>query len=385
MKTAAVICEYNPFHNGHKHHIERTKSDFGATHIAAVMSGNFTQRGDVAIFDKFTRAKTALENGADLVLELPVCASLGSAEQFAAGAVNIINSLNCVNLLSFGSECGDIELLKETAGAVVFAEQTNEFYGMMRRGLAYPGALVKTIEKYYDDDIIKTLSAPNNTLAVEYLKALAETGSAAEPVTIKRRGAEHDSDKIGNNTASASLLRNMIINGKDVSSLTPCVFPKEYADISRLETAILFKLRTMTAREIGNAPNVLHGLENRIYKTVRAARSLSELMVLLKTKRYTLARLRRIVLCCFLGITKNDAKQKPAYIRILGMNTKGREILAAAKPSLPVDASLSALMKHNEACKKQAMLEHNCSNIYALAYEKALPCGLELTSKPIVI
>ena len=385
MKTTAIISEYNPFHNGHKYHIEQTKSEFGATHVIAVMSGNFTQRGDVAVFDKFTRARMALENGVDLVLELPVAAALGSAEQFAAGAVNIIDALNCVDILSFGSECGDIDTLKETAGAVEFALEADEFMGFMKRGSTYPVALTKTIENYYDDEIIETLASPNNTLAVEYLRALANSGSSAEPVTVKRSGAEHDSEQVSENIASASLLRKKIIRGESVSDFTPCNFPDDFACISRLEAVILYKLRTMTPEEIADTPNVMHGLENRIVKAARAAKSLSELMFLIKTKRYTLARLRRIVLCCLLGITKADAKRKPQYIRILAMNEKGREILAGVKSDLPIDASLSALIKRGDGCRKQAFSEIRAGDIYGLAFEKIKPCGLELTSKPVII
>jgi predicted nucleotidyltransferase len=385
MKTAAIICEYNPFHNGHKYHINRTKSDFGATHMVGVMSGNFTQRGDVAIYDKFTRARSALENGIDLVIELPVAASLGSAEQFAKGAVTLLNSLNCVDLLSFGSECGDIELLKETAGAAAFACETDEFFGIMRRGFSFPAALTKTLEKYYEDIIIETLTSPNNTLAVEYINSLANSGSSIEPVTVKRQGAEHDSDEVSGGNASASLLRKLIISGEDVSGYTPCGISADFAEISRLETAILCKLRTMSPDEIAKAPNVLHGLENRIAKAVKAARSLPELMVLIKTKRYTLARIRRIILCCLLGITKSDAKRPPQYIRILGMNEKGREILSKAGSKLPIDASLAALMKHSDNCRRQGLLELRCSDIYALAFAKPRQCGLELTSKPVII
>ncbi|MCL2109229.1 MAG: nucleotidyltransferase family protein [Oscillospiraceae bacterium] len=384
MKIAAIISEYNPFHNGHRFHIDCTRHGFEATHVVPVMSGNFTQRGDVAVFDKFSRARMALESGVDLVLELPVAASLGSAEQFAAGAVGIVNALNCVDLLSFGSEAGDIDLLSETAGAVEYAVQTDEFLGFMRRGSTYPVALTKTIEKYYDDIINETLAAPNNTLAVEYLRALSRTGSSVAPVTIKRHGAGHDSAEIGDNIASASQIRKLLLSGESVSEFTPVEYPQNYADISRLETAILYKLRTMTADEIRNVPNVLHGLENRIAKAAKAAKNLPELMFLIKTKRYTLARLRRIILCCLLGITKTHAKTPPQYIRILGMNQKGREILAATDSTLPIDASLSALMRRGDNCRKQGALEVRTSDIYGLAYEKPLPCGLELTSKPII-
>ena len=385
MKTAAIICEYNPFHNGHKYHIEQTRKSFGATHIVGVMSGNFTQRGDVAVFDKFTRTKMALEHGIDLMLELPVTCALGSAEQFAGGAVAIINALGCIDLLSFGSECGDIELLEETAGAVSYVAESDEFFGMMRRGLSYPAAIAKSVEKYYDDVISETLASPNNTLAIEYISALANTGSSTEAVTVRREGAAHDSDDFDATSASASFIRKLITKCEDASDYTPCTFPDDYADIMRLETAILYKLRTMSAEKIAEIPNVMHGLENRIVKATRAARSLPELMVLIKTKRYTMARLRRIVLCALLGITKNDAKRTPQYIRILGMNERGREVLAKADGKLPVDASLASLMKHSDACRRQGLLETRSTDIYALAFAKPRICGLELTTKPIIL
>ena len=195
MKTCGIIAEYNPFHNGHKYQIEETKKRFGATHIVAVMSGNFTQRGDVAIYDKYKRAEIALQNGVDLVIELPVAYALASAEQFALGAVSLLHNLGCVDMLSFGSECGDIELLHETAGAVVYAQNHDDFFRFMRGGDTLPVALQKTIEKYYEKDIINTLTEPNNTLAVEYLKAMDELGCMFEPVTIGRTGADHDGEE----------------------------------------------------------------------------------------------------------------------------------------------------------------------------------------------
>ena len=167
MNICGIICEYNPFHNGHKYHIEKTRSACGATHTVGIMSGNFTQRGDVAITDKYKRTETALKNGIDLVIELPVAYSLGSAEQFAKGAVYLLNALGCVNTLSFGSEIGDIKALREAAGAVLFAQESEELTSYMKEGLSYPSALQKAIGKYYTDDVIETLASPNNTLAVE--------------------------------------------------------------------------------------------------------------------------------------------------------------------------------------------------------------------------
>ena len=385
MNVCGIICEYNPFHNGHKYHIQQTKEKFGATHIVSVMSGNFTQRGDIAIVDKYKRAETALKNGVDLVIELPVAYALGSAEQFAQGAVYLLNALGCVNMLSFGSECGDIKLLRETAGAVYYAQESEELAAYMKDGLSYPAALQKAIDKYYTSDVLETLTSPNNTLAVEYIKAIDSVASPIQPVTIKRHKAAHDSENDSNSDIlSASQLRRLISEKKDISQYAPYCDFSATASMSNIETAILSKLRSMSKASIEKTPNVLMGLENRIYRAVNVSTSLNELLFLVKTKRYTLARIRRIILSSFLGITKNDLKNSPSYVRILGMNSKGKEILSAAKCDLPINTSLSQLAKINDAVKRQAKLEERCDNQYALAFDQKLPCGLDYTAKPII-
>ena len=385
MKTAAIICEYNPFHNGHKYHIEQTKKQYGATHIVCVMSGNFTQRGDVALCDKYERARAALKSGADLVLELPVAFSLASAEYFARGAVHIINSLGCVDMLSFGSETGNSDILKEAAGAVHFALDSEDFTDYMKRGLSYPAALKKVVEEYYTSDIVDILTGPNNILGVEYIRALDLIGGMIEPVTVKRYGAAHDSEEISR-TVSASKLRKMIRNGEDVTCYTDFSGYENYAVIERLETAILAKLRTMTKSDFEKLPNGGGGIENRMVKAARTATTLPQLMLIIKSKNFTMSRIRRLILCAFLGITKNDLKNMPSYIRILGMNDKGKEILSAAKECpLPIDTSLSALSKTSDIAGKQARLEERAGNMYALALEKRKPCGTDFTAKPIII
>lgn len=387
MNVCGIICEYNPFHNGHKYHIEQTREKFGATHIVGVMSGNFTQRGDVAVIDKYKRAETALKNGVDLVIELPVVYALGSAEQFAQGAVYLLNALSCVDILSFGSECGNIKQLREAAGAVLYAQESEEFASYMKEGLSYPAALQKAIEKYYTDDVIDTLACPNNTLAVEYIKAIDNIASPIKPVTVQRHIAAHDSEIINpqSNVLSASQLRKMIEAGEDISRYAPECDLSETASISYIETAILSKLRAMNKSALEKTPNVLLGLENRIYRAARVAGSLNELYFLVKTKRYTLARIRRIILSAFLGITKNDLQFSNSYVRILGMNGKGKEILAAAKCNIPVNTSLSQLEKTGDKAKKQARLEARCDDQYALAFDKKRPCGLDFTAKPIIL
>lgn len=383
MKTAAVICEYNPFHYGHKYQLEQTRAA-GATHIVGVMSGNFTQRGDIAIFDKYVRAKTALENGVDLVLELPTKYSLSAAESFARGAVGIIEALGCVDMLSFGCECGDIAALNEAAGAAEYAVQSEMFASRMKNGKSYPAALAETVKEFYTDDVCNILREPNNTLAVEYIKALDDIGSGISPFAVKRSGAGHDSGDESGGFASASLIRGRILAGEDYSKLAP-VTNAEAADIKRLETAILAKLRMMKRDDFENIYDAAQGLGERLYKAVKIAGTLDELYFLTKTKRYTLARIRRAVLCSFLDIDKKQLLAPNAYIRILGMNTRGREILAAAKCSLPVDTSLKALMKHSREAFKQGASEEGFGNIYALAFPKPHRCGGEFTAKPVII
>lgn len=383
MKTAAVICEYNPFHYGHKYQLDETRKA-GASHIVCVMSGNFTQRGDVAVFDKYLRAKTALENGADLVIELPTKYSLCAAEGFAAGAVGIIHSLGCVEMLSFGSESGDIAALREASAAADYAINSPKFSGLMKSGKSYPAALAEAVNEYYTDDVYETLSQPNNTLAVEYLSALDNLGSRIEPFTVARSGAAHDSTEADVGFASASLIRKRIAEGTDYSEFAPIV-DAPAADISRLERAILAKLRTMRTEELLRAYDSANGLAERLHKASRKANTLDELYFLTKTKRYTLARIRRAVLCSFLGLDKSSLLVPNAYIRVLGMNSRGREILSAAKCTLPIDTSLRALSQSSREARKQAAFEERCGDIYSLAFEKARPCGYELTAKPVIL
>ena len=382
MKVAAIICEYNPFHYGHKYLIEKTR-EVGATHIAAVMSGSFTQRGDFAVFDKYIRAKTALENGVDLVIELPTMYSLSAAEGFAAGAVGIIESLGCVDMLSFGSECGELSALREASSACEYALHTDSFHGLMKSGYSYPAALSAVVKELYTDDVSDVLKSPNNTLAIEYLNALDSMGSAIEPFTAARVGAAHDSDEAAE-FSSASLIRKMILRGEDYSRLAPKIEAPN-ADIKRLERAILSRLRAMHREDFEQLYDGANGLAERLYKAVRKAGTLDELYFLAKTKRYTLARIRRAVLCGFLGLNKGQLLTPNAYIRVLGMNKKGKEILSAAKCSLPLDTSLKALSKTSRAAHRQAAFEERCGDLYSLAFEKPAPCGRELTAKPVIV
>lgn len=382
MKTAAIICEFNPFHSGHKFLIDSAKAA-GATHILAVMSGNFVQRGDVAVFDKFARAKTALDHGCDLVVELPERYSLTAAESFAAGAVQIITALGCVDMLAFGSESGDAAALKEAAGAVDYAGRSDFFFEQLKRGKSYPAALDAALREFYTPDVAETVACPNNTLAIEYISALDNLGKSMELFTVKRTAA-HDGENAQNGSASGSAIRKMILSGEDYSAFAPvCSAPT--ADIMRLERAILAKLRTLSSDDFERVYDCANGLGARLYKAVRAAGTLSELYFLTKTKRYTLARIRRAVLSAFLGLDKKFAAEKPAFIRILGMNARGREILSAANCELPIDTSLKALAGKSREAARQAAFTARCTDVYGLCFERPRKCGEDFTSAPIIV
>ncbi len=382
MKIAAVISEYNPFHFGHKYLADKTREK-SATHIVSVMSGNFVQRGDVAVFDKYARAKTALENGVDLVVELPSRFSLMSAEGFAKGAISIISALNCVEMLAFGSECGDISALKEASGAIEYCIHSEKFDFWITRGKSYPAALQEALREYYTEDVSNIISSPNNTLAIEYLNALDNIGSSIEPFTVKRLGAAHDAEN-DDIFASGTSIRRKILEGKDYSKFAP-VLNEPTADIKRLETAVLAQLRMLRKEDFEQIYDCAGGLGERLFKAVRKAGTFEELLFLAKTKRYTLARVRRACMCGFLGITKSLCAEPPAYIHILGMNAKGREILSAADCKIPIDTSLKALSQTSRAALRQANSEARCGDIYSLAFEKPRACGYDFTAKPVIL
>ena len=394
MKVSGIICEYNPFHNGHLYHIRKTREN-GATHIAAVMSGNFVQRGDTAIMDKLERARLAVRSGADLVIELPVQYSLASAENFASGAVHLLDSLGAVDELSFGSECGDTRKLLKAMETVDLAALTHadEIKSIMEKGYTYPRAL-NSVVNGYDPEAAAIIAEPNNTLAVEYLRALKRSGSAMEPFTVMREKAAHDGTEASDGFASASMLREMIENGESIDSFTTeewaaavrnAVKNGETASMSRLERVILYKLRTCSVEEIAQICDVGQGLEHRIYGA-RMAGSLDELLFTVKTKRYTMARIRRIMLALLIGITKTDMEQLPPYGRILAFNERGREILARAKGSavIPFGSSIAKLSQLGDTAERFAELEIRASDIYGLALDTVTSAQKDYRAKIMI-
>lgn len=348
-----IICEFNPFHDGHRYLIDKVRQQSDG--IICIMSGNFVQRGEFAVYDKFTRAEAALSNGADLIIELPCVYSLMSANGFAKYAVQLLESTGITDELAFGAECDSFYELKCIADKI--KECDAEIKNKMQEGLSYPSARQEIIQS----DILNT---PNNILAIEYIN------STTLPCrVIKRIGKGHDTDDI---QYSASEIRKHL-HADEISSIKNC------------EVAVLAKLRTMTAENFAEIEDVTEGLENRIVDAVRASSSLEEIYDRIKTKRYTHSRIRRIILRAYLGITKQYSILPP-YIRILGFNEKGRELLNQMKESalLPVISRYGDVKEISENGKRLFELECRCTDLYNLGYKSPLPCGTEQRAKIVI-
>jgi len=330
--TIGIICEYNPLHLGHKKQIDRIREVFGPdVTIVCAMSGNFVQRGAPAIIDKSCRAQAAVLSGADLVLELPVTTSLSSAEGFAAGGVKILGKL--CDYLCFGAETADADALMAAGRAQLSVEFPSLLKQQLETGMSFPAARQAALEQLGIDSSL--LRQPNNILGVEYCKAILRQESPMKPFPIHREGSYHAEVADGENP-SATAVRNLMLiahNWKNcVPRLVRSIF--ENAPLHSLaagERAILAKLRTMTDAEFEALPFGSEGLWRKFMHESRLEATLEEIIAATKSKRYTRSRIDRMVMCAFLGITKDLLEMDVPYVRVLAFNDKGREILKAAK------------------------------------------------------
>ena len=370
MDTIGIICEYNPLHKGHEKQIRqiRQKNDAG---IVCLMSGNFVQRGEPAIVDKSLRAEAAIRSGADLVLEMPVTASLSSAEGFAEKCVSILSPF-CQEL-SFGAEHPEQFALMTTAEALLSDAFSPALRQALDTGISFPAARQKALESMGCSTSL--LTSPNDILAVEYCKAILRCGSKMRPAPIRRMGDYHAEAPDAENP-SATSLRRIMEEGGDVSvfipqAAIPCFQNAPIHTLQNAERAILAKLRTMTDEEFEAVPYGSEGLWRKLMHASRQCATLEELFSAVKSKRYTYTRISRMVLCAFLGITAEQLNTPAPYVRVLAFNERGRQILKDARQH---GTFLNAGEKVDDPYQQ---LENRCGDLYGLFSSSPEAPGVE--------
>ena len=393
MKTVGIICEYNPLHLGHIGHIEKTRQILGSdVAVICVMSGNYVQRGDLSVFNKHSRAKMAICSGVDLVIELPVPYVLKSAEGFAKAGIFILDRLGVCDHLSFGSEEGDINILNEAAEAMSSDRAHSLTKEWLDKGISYAAAQQKAADVLLGRHA-SVLRSPNNVLGIEYIKALKQYNSIMLPVTIKRTGGDHDSD----HGYSASSLRKKLFTGCSTASLMSdevfSICTEEIkagrgpVSIKHLEMAVIARLRAVG--DFTGVPGISEGLEKRFKRYAANETTVSSILQNVKTKRYPMSRLRRVLICAALGINNRDIEENPPYARILAMNTKGKMLLnkARKKTKIPVITKPASVYGLNETALKLFEIESSATDFYVLAYPETdeRKGGQEWRYSPIVI
>ncbi len=386
MRTVAIISEYNPFHTGHAYQIEKIREEFGAdTRIVAIMSGNFTQRGELAILDKSKRAECAVRGGVNLVLELPFPYSMSSAEFFARSAVKICDSLGTIDYLSFGCELSDREKLISVAKNMTEERFREELATLLslpeNKSLGYPRILSLAYEKVFLVKLGRDFFKPNNILALEYIKALFEFDSRILPHTVLRLGAGYSETKITKEAhQSATAIRELICENPTsaldyIPETTKNTILSAYengelpTDSERLAAAVISSLRLNSPEVCRDIHDASGGLYNRLYEASFKVGKIQDLITLTETKKYTRARIRRAIWYSFFGVTSSKVKELPAYTQILAMDSVGQKILKEAKKmtDFPILTKPSSYEILSEAGRAQKELSDRADSIFALS------------------
>lgn len=406
-RVLGIVAEYNPFHNGHLYHIKKSIEQTNSDYVVCVISGNFVQRGNTSIVDKWTKTKMALANGADLVLELPTIYSVSSAENFAEGAIKVLDSLGIVDTISFGMETNSLANLNNIAN--ILYQEPKEYVTMLNhelsKGISFPKARENALMMYLNDikRYANVLAGSNNILGIEYLKAMKKLKSPLTPVGIQREKVYYNDDCIVDDFASATAIRKMISNMQfdDIMKVIPrssyVLLAQELRkghyvlDLSKFQSEILYKLRTMTIEEIKELPDVSEGLENAIKNAANSCNNIIDLVNIVKSKRYTQTRIQRILIYSLLGITQKmmeNSKKVTPYIRVLGFNQQGKGLISQAmakNPKLNLVTSVKKYMDDNKNKVLREMMQTDiyATNIYTLGYEKDSWANLDYTNKII--
>ena len=383
METAGIVAEYNPFHRGHAWHIAETRRRLGGeAPVVCVMSGHWVQRGECALADKWLRAALALDRGADLVVELPTPWAMASAESFARGAVSLLAATGVVDVLSFGSETGELAPLEEAAAALDAPDYPERLRAALGRGLSFPAARQEAAGA-------ACLSAPNNNLGVEYLRSLRALGSTIRPLTVPRQGAGHDGPAAGG-FASASELRRLLRagRGEEAAPYLTAPWSGELADMQHIERAVLSRLRTMGEGDWAALPDGggAEGLPSRLAKAAREAVSLEDFYTRAKTRRYPHARLRRLALAAFLGLRAAERPAAPPYVRVLGLGGRGRALLRKMKDTCPLPVIVKPAQARELDGPARTLFESEAryTDLYGLCFPAPRPCGAEWIHSPVV-
>lgn len=404
MNVLAIIAEYNPMHNGHVFQINEAKKIANADFVITCMGGNFTQRGNTSIVSKFEKTKMALLNGSDMVIELPTIYSVSSSENFAYGAIKILKELNFVTHISFGIEEENIQKLQDIAELL-----QNEPLGYCKilkeqldLGVSYPEARAKAVSIYLNNIEYETImQGSNNILAIEYLKQMKKQKANFVPIGIKRNKVSYNSTKIIEDYASSSAIRKFIYNNELLQIKN--VMPKSAyeilinnikngtynIDLNNYAKIIIYKLRTMSLKQISNLPDVNEGIENLIKSSADKTNNISELIKLVKSKRYTQTRIQRILIYALLNITKQDmkiSKKTSPYIRVLGCTKKGQKLLK----EIPQNRLITSLKKYeqnklNKNITRMLEIDKSSTNIYTIPYTGNSTANSDYTNRFIII
>ena len=379
MTVCGIVAEYNPFHAGHAHHIVQTRRALGAdTAIVCAMSGNFVQRGDLAVMEKYARAEAAVRCGADLVLETPLAACLSSAEGFARGAAALLDALGSVSHLSFGAEQADLALLQQAADLSL--RQSEALRHGLAAGLPYAAAMQQAVSAA-DPAAGALLASPNNTLGIEYLRALAARGSRIQPLAIERKGGAHDSDTPADGLPSASYLRGLLADG-DIEACRPLMPEASFAVLEReiqsgaapvtrsaVDLAVLAHLRRLDAATLLPFCSGDDGLAHRLADAIRDNASFSAVCTAAQTRRYPLARVRRVLLRAWLDLPQSVSPE-PQYIRVLAIGRQGRGLLRRMKDTCALPVIIKPVTERSLPENLQSALARDAlaDDLYTLAY-----------------
>ena len=385
-KILGIIAEFNPFHNGHKYLIDQAKSIVNPDCTIIAMSGNFTQRGQASIINKFEKTKTVLNSGANLVVEIPTVYSISSAENFAEGGVKVLMQAR-VTHIAFGIEDDNLDTIKLIADTLV--DEADEFKIILKKymdeGLSFAQSRCKALIDYLKDEKIEeTINQPNNILAIEYLKAIKRLNANFEIVPIKRN----------KDFASSTDIRNKIFGNeeyaKDIPEESQSILMENngnFVELNCFEKIMIYKLRTTDASALNDLADVAEGLDNLMVKYAKETNNLEELIQNIKSKRYTQTRIQRILLYVLFEITKEDmklSKELMPYVRILGMDSKGEKILKDINQNVLVTSVKKFYDECSDEYKRLLDLDIKATNVYSLMSSKNYNADLDYTERLII-